>query len=117
MCGAKALSLVAAQEPNQSGNIIGNVQCKVIKCSFSVTLFPFRLSGYLLFPLLLSTVHLGGGWSEWANSRAGPSSRFVVYTLAPILILISVGSRMRQVNFYDSNIAKSNKFFEIGFLR
>jgi len=54
-----------------------------------------RLSGYLLFPLLLLTAHLGGGWSDWANSQAGPSIRFLAFTLAPMLIIVSVISRIR----------------------
>ncbi|KAG6909835.1 hypothetical protein DXG01_015108 [Tephrocybe rancida] len=54
-----------------------------------------RLSGYLLFPTLLFTAHLGGAWSHWGE-RAIPSPlQFVAYTLAPLLIVIGIVTRVR----------------------
>ncbi|KAF8078138.1 hypothetical protein FPV67DRAFT_1464322 [Lyophyllum atratum] len=54
-----------------------------------------RLSGYLLFPTLLFTAHLGGGWSHWGDNYVGSSLRTVAYTLAPALAVISVLIRLR----------------------
>lgn len=56
-----------------------------------------RLSGYILFPLFFSTVHLGGAWSDWAVDAIPWVLRFLVYTLAPGLVLVSIFWRMRWV--------------------
>jgi len=55
-----------------------------------------RLSGYLLFYTLLFTIHLGGGRSNW-GSRNIPSGllKFLIYTLAPILVAIGTLIRVR----------------------
>ncbi len=54
-----------------------------------------RLSGYLLLPFLLTTVHLGGAWSTWMTANNAFVVRLVVYTLAPLGILASLYSRVR----------------------
>lgn len=54
-----------------------------------------RLSGYVLFPLLLITAHLGGAWSTWVTSHSQPVVRFVGYTLAPIVAIFAIYARVR----------------------
>ncbi|KAH9180346.1 hypothetical protein EDB89DRAFT_2086314 [Lactarius sanguifluus] len=54
-----------------------------------------RLSGYLLLPFLLTTVHLGGAWSTWMTMTSAFVVRLVVYTLAPLGILAALYSRVR----------------------
>jgi hypothetical protein len=56
-----------------------------------------RLSGYVLFPLLLITAHLGGAWSTWVRSHSHLSMRLVAYTVAPIVTLVAVYARVRSV--------------------
>ena len=53
-----------------------------------------RLSGYLLFPLLLLTVNLGGTWSTWAQTYSA-YVRLVAFTISPLLILAAVYTRVR----------------------
>lgn len=61
-----------------------------------------RLSGYLLLPFLLTTVHLGGAWSTWVSENSAFVVRLVAYTLAPVGIFASVYSRIRCVDLpYD----------------
>jgi hypothetical protein len=57
-----------------------------------------RLSGYVLFPLLLITAHLGGAWSTWVTSHSQPVVRFVGYTLAPIVAIFAIYARVRLVD-------------------
>ncbi|KAF4614461.1 hypothetical protein D9613_002883 [Agrocybe pediades] len=54
-----------------------------------------RLSGYILFPLLLFTVHLGGAWSSWGSKHIIWIIRFSTYTIAPLAILVGVYRRIR----------------------
>jgi len=54
-----------------------------------------RLSGYILLLLLLTTVNLGGGWSAWVSEHSVHAVRFVAYTMAPLVILVSLYSRIR----------------------
>jgi hypothetical protein len=54
-----------------------------------------RLSGYVLFLLLLSTAHLGGAWSTWVTSHSQPVVRFIGYTVAPIVAILAIYSRVR----------------------
>ncbi|KAH9079210.1 hypothetical protein EDB83DRAFT_2513760 [Lactarius deliciosus] len=54
-----------------------------------------RLSGYLLLPFLLTTVHLGGAWSTWMTMTSAFVVRLVVYTLAPLGIIAALYSRVR----------------------
>jgi hypothetical protein len=64
-----------------------------------------RLSGYILLISLLTTVHLGGGWSTWVSEHSAYVVRLLAYTLAPVLILVSLYSRVRCV--IDSFISES----------
>ncbi|KAF5373061.1 hypothetical protein D9758_001702 [Tetrapyrgos nigripes] len=54
-----------------------------------------RLSGYILFPLLLTTVNLGGAWSGWAERNTEYIIRLISYTVCPLVILAAVYSRVR----------------------
>lgn len=54
-----------------------------------------RLSGYILFPVLLFTAHLGGGWSTWAVDHSDSFWRLLAYSIAPFVIVAGVYSRMR----------------------
>ncbi|PPQ64007.1 hypothetical protein CVT24_009381 [Panaeolus cyanescens] len=54
-----------------------------------------RVSGYLLFPTLLFTIHLGGAWSNWGSKYIIWIVRFVTYTLAPAGVLLGVLARVR----------------------
>jgi hypothetical protein len=54
-----------------------------------------RASGYLLLPILLTTIHLAGSWSTWMVEKNAFVVNLVVYTLAPIGILASLYSRIR----------------------
>jgi len=54
-----------------------------------------RVSGYILFPLLLFTVHLGGAWSTWGTKYASWPFRFIAYTAVPVAILLGVYARVR----------------------
>lgn len=54
-----------------------------------------RLSGYILLPLLLFTAHLGGAWSAWMTEQTSHVTRFIAYTIAPVLVVGSVYARIR----------------------
>ncbi|KAF4578588.1 hypothetical protein EYR40_001257 [Pleurotus pulmonarius] len=54
-----------------------------------------RLSGYLLFPLLLFTAYLGGARSGWATRNTSMGQRLVGYIIAPAVILGAVYARIR----------------------
>ncbi|KXN90480.1 hypothetical protein AN958_04152 [Leucoagaricus sp. SymC.cos] len=54
-----------------------------------------RMSGYILFPLMLVTAHLGGGWSDWGHHYTSDVVRFLAYTVAPAVIFLCVYSRIR----------------------
>ncbi|KAI9569040.1 hypothetical protein HD554DRAFT_2021107, partial [Boletus coccyginus] len=54
-----------------------------------------RLSGYILFPLLLFTAHLGGGRSTWVTDNSGPFVQLLAYSIAPLVVLAGVYSRIR----------------------
>ncbi|KAJ7582581.1 hypothetical protein C8J56DRAFT_1015355 [Mycena floridula] len=54
-----------------------------------------RLSGYILFSLVLLTVNLGGAWSDWSQKYTIYPVRLVAYTVAPLAILAGVLVRMR----------------------
>ncbi|KAF7359381.1 hypothetical protein MSAN_01280700 [Mycena sanguinolenta] len=41
-----------------------------------------RLSGYVLFLLLILTAHLGGAWSNWGNKYSPWSMRILAYSVA-----------------------------------
>jgi len=54
-----------------------------------------RLSGYVLFTLLLITAHLGGAWSTWVRSYSHLSVRFIAYSVAPLVTLAAIYARVR----------------------
>jgi len=54
-----------------------------------------RLSGYILFPLLLTTAHLGGEWSSWSTLNSEGYIRIIAFTVAPLLVLGAVLVRIR----------------------
>ncbi|KZT03516.1 uncharacterized protein LAESUDRAFT_729101 [Laetiporus sulphureus 93-53] len=54
-----------------------------------------RLSGYLLFLLLLLTTHLGGAWSNWAAVNSPLVVRWIAYIIAPVVILAAILMRIR----------------------
>ncbi|KZP23675.1 hypothetical protein FIBSPDRAFT_858261 [Athelia psychrophila] len=60
-----------------------------------------RLSGYLLFPWLLVTVHLAGAWSAWMVGNTSYATSIIVYTVAPAVLVVAVYARMRtsKMNF------------------
>ncbi|KAL5486192.1 hypothetical protein ACEPAI_7237 [Sanghuangporus weigelae] len=60
-----------------------------------------RASGYLLFPLFLMTIAVGGNYSDWTTSKANVGVRVLLYTLAPIFALVGLWSRLRlsKMNF------------------
>jgi hypothetical protein len=54
-----------------------------------------RVSGYILFPLMLLTVNLGGAWSNWSAKYSVWVVRFAAFTLAPMAVLAGVYLRVR----------------------
>lgn len=56
-----------------------------------------RASGYLLFPMFLLTAAVGGNYSDWTESIASVGVRVILYTIAPIAILVGLWSRVRYV--------------------
>ncbi|KAJ7184213.1 hypothetical protein C8R46DRAFT_1063301 [Mycena filopes] len=61
-----------------------------------------RLSGYVLYGLLMATVHLGGGQSHWAMKYVPTSMRILAYWTALIACLAGVYVRVRpsKMKFY-----------------
>jgi cytochrome b-561 domain-containing protein 2 len=62
-----------------------------------------RASGYLLFPMFLLTAAVGGNYSDYVVklARITVGVRVLVYTIAPIAILLGLWSRIRlsKMNF------------------
>ncbi|KII88731.1 hypothetical protein PLICRDRAFT_41950 [Plicaturopsis crispa FD-325 SS-3] len=54
-----------------------------------------RLSGYVLFAFLLLTAHVAGAWSTWMIISTAYATRLVAYTIAPLVILVALYSRVR----------------------
>jgi len=54
-----------------------------------------RLSGYFLFPSLLATIVLGGGFSHWGERNVWFPLRLVAYVVAPLVCFVAVLSRIR----------------------
>ncbi|KAK7049212.1 hypothetical protein VNI00_005813 [Paramarasmius palmivorus] len=54
-----------------------------------------RLSGYILFPMLLFTVNLGGAWSNWGQKYTSAPVRVLAFVIAPAALLTAVYSRVR----------------------
>jgi len=60
-----------------------------------------RASGYLLFPMFLLTAVVGGNYSEWAANSLNLGVRILLYTIAPVVTLLGLWSRVRlsKMNF------------------
>lgn len=58
-------------------------------------------SGYLLFPLFLMTAAVGGNYSDWSTNNVNLVVRLLVFTVAPVFILLGLWSRIRlsKMNF------------------
>ncbi|KAH9931002.1 uncharacterized protein B0H18DRAFT_992213 [Fomitopsis serialis] len=54
-----------------------------------------RLSGYLLYPLLLFTAFLGGLWSHFSTGNTVLPVRIVLFGVAPLVLLVAVYVRVR----------------------
>jgi len=55
-----------------------------------------RLSGYLLLPFLLVTIHLAGAYADWVVAHTSRPARIFVYTILPIFALGGLFLRMRR---------------------
>lgn len=54
-----------------------------------------RISGYILFPLLLLTANFGGLYSHWGTKYLSLPIRVIAYLIAPLVILVAVYVRVR----------------------
>ncbi|KAG8774278.1 hypothetical protein FRC12_002079 [Ceratobasidium sp. 428] len=54
-----------------------------------------RLSGYIVLPMLLLTIALGGSSTTWAKSNIPLPGKIVVYYIAPIVAAIGLWARVR----------------------
>ncbi|QRV74767.1 cytochrome b561 domain-containing protein [Ceratobasidium sp. AG-Ba] len=54
-----------------------------------------RLSGYIVFPMLLLTIALGGYSTMWAKFHVPRTERIIVYIVAPIMTAIALWARAR----------------------
>ncbi|KAH9829196.1 uncharacterized protein C8Q71DRAFT_791587 [Rhodofomes roseus] len=54
-----------------------------------------RLSGYLLFPLLLFTAFLAGIWSHFTTRNTVLALRVILFGVAPLVLLLAVCARVR----------------------
>ncbi|KAG7452875.1 uncharacterized protein BT62DRAFT_925414 [Guyanagaster necrorhizus] len=54
-----------------------------------------RISGYILFPLLLLTANFGGLYSNWGTKYLSLPIRVIVYAIAPPVILLAIYIRVR----------------------
>ncbi|KAJ6618316.1 hypothetical protein B0H10DRAFT_2377844 [Mycena sp. CBHHK59/15] len=54
-----------------------------------------RVSGYVLFMLLILTANLGGQWSGWSNRYVPVGLRIIAYTVAPLACLFAIYARVR----------------------
>jgi len=55
-----------------------------------------RLSGYLLFPWLLFTIHLAGGYADWVVGHTTSAQRTWIYTILPIVTIAGLFVRVRK---------------------
>lgn len=63
----------------------------------SYSWFVDRLSGYLLFPFLLVTMHLAGGHADWVRMKTTGTERLWIYAILPVIAFIGVAARLRYV--------------------
>ncbi|KAJ7168147.1 hypothetical protein C8R43DRAFT_983225 [Mycena crocata] len=54
-----------------------------------------RLSGYVLFALLMFTAHLGGAWSGWGKKYSPFGMRVIAYFLGTFAAVVGVYIRLR----------------------
>ncbi|KAG8933493.1 hypothetical protein FRC01_008919 [Tulasnella sp. 417] len=54
-----------------------------------------RASGYTIITLMLVTVHLAGGWTDWVAAKTTVGQRVLVYTALPCLIWTGLAWRVR----------------------
>ncbi|KZT74199.1 hypothetical protein DAEQUDRAFT_721082 [Daedalea quercina L-15889] len=54
-----------------------------------------RLSGYVLFPLLVFTAFLGGLWSHFSTRHAALAVRVILFGVAPLVLLGAMFARIR----------------------
>jgi len=54
-----------------------------------------RLAGYLLYGLFLGTAHLGGMYSNLYTRNTHPITRFIGFTLSPLIAAIAISARIR----------------------
>jgi hypothetical protein len=97
----RSFRVVLRRFTRRSGKGKTALEIPSVSSSLPFSLFPVahhslhRLSGYILFPTLLLTAHLGGTYSTWMTMNAGFFLRFGAYTVAPALIVCTVYSRVR----------------------
>lgn len=56
-----------------------------------------RFAGYLIYPFLLYVGHTGGAKSKFMSIHSSSTMRLICYTIAPVVALISIYSRIRYV--------------------
>jgi len=61
-----------------------------------------RLSGYVLFMLLMFTAHIGGAWSNWGNKYIPLSMRVLAYGVSLLACIAGLYIRVRpsKMKFY-----------------
>jgi hypothetical protein len=91
----RVLYLVVGPKRRRLINIIGDRSADNLVEAHLMTRGFVRLSGYILLPWLLITIHLAGAWSEWMVGHTTFATSLIAYTIAPTIVLISVYARMR----------------------
>lgn len=94
MYGSTVVFSVAVLGPNVHGNITGE---PLLLSFWPLAHVHYRLSGYLLFPMLLFTIHLAGSWSDWVTMSSLYAIRVVAYDIAPLVLFAAILSRVRYV--------------------
>lgn len=56
---------------------------------------PYRLSGYVVFPLFILSIYLGGAWSHWSERNSVYIIRLLAFSISPIVLLAAVLVRVR----------------------
>lgn len=67
----------------------------------------YRLSGYFLFPFLLITIHLAGGYADWVHMTTSETERFWIYLVLPLVAFLGVVLRMRYAFVVKSDLSIS----------
>ena len=95
------LYLAEVWKPRVCGNIIGKKNCALPLKSLT----RWRVSGYILFPLFIFSVYLGGAWSNWSAKYSIWLVRFITFTVAPIALMSGVYLRVRWAILEFLNIS------------